>query len=151
MKRLIEYLINNNLSITTAESCTGGLIASEIVKHAGVSSIYEGSIVSYSNEIKHKLLGVDEEIFIKYGAVSSECVEQMCYGVQKIFDSDIAIAVSGIAGPDGGSKEKPVGTVFIGVLYENNLTIEKNIFEGNRIEVQQSAKNRVFEMVEKLF
>ncbi len=151
MKEIIERLIQEDITITTAESCTGGLIASEIVKHSGVSSIYSGSIVSYSNEIKHKLLGVDKEVFETYGAVSKECVEQMCKGVQKIFDSKIAIAVSGIAGPDGGSEEKPVGTVFIGVLYENNLTIEKNIFKGSRIEVQQSAKNRAFEIVGNFF
>ena len=150
MNKIIKHLIKNNISITTAESCTGGLISSEIVKHSGVSSIYSGSIISYSNEIKHKLLGVEERILEKYGAVSKECVEQMSYGVQKIFEADISIAVSGIAGPDGGSKEKPVGTVFIGVLYKNKLQIEKNLFKGDRIKVQQSTKNRAFEIVEKL-
>ena len=151
VKKVIKNLIEKNISITTAESCTGGLIASEIVKNSGVSAIYSGSIVSYSNEIKHKLLKVEEEVLKRYGAVSKECVEQMCYGVQKIFEADIAIAVSGIAGPDGGSKEKPVGTVFIAVLYKNELVIEKNLFKGSRNEIQQSAKNRAFELVNKFF
>ena len=151
MADIIKKLIQKNISITTAESCTGGLIASEIVKNPGVSSIYSGSIVSYSNEIKHKLLKVEEEVLKRYGAVSKECVEQMCKGVQKIFEADIAIAVSGIAGPDGGSNEKPVGTVFIAVLYKNELIIEKNLFKGSRVEVQENTKKRAFEMLEKFF
>ena len=151
MNSIVKYLIKENISITTAESCTGGLIASEIVKHQGVSAIYSGSIVSYSNEIKHKLLGVSEEVLENFGAVSSECVKEMLIGVEKIFGSDISIAVSGIAGPDGGSREKPVGTVFIGVKYKNSLKIEKNLFKGDRIQIQQSTKNRALEMVENFF
>jgi len=151
MENLIKYLIKNNISITTAESCTGGLIASEIVKHPGVSKIYSGSIVSYSNEIKEKLLKVNKETLESFGAVSSECVEEMLDGVGEIFKSDISIAVSGIAGPDGGSREKPVGTVFIGVKYKNSLKIEKNLFKGDREQIQKMAKNRAFEMVENFF
>jgi len=150
MKIVIDKLLEKNITITTAESCTGGLIASEITKYAGVSSIYPGSIVSYSNDIKMKLLGVKEETLIKYGAVSKECVKEMCKGVGELMETDIAVAVSGIAGPDGGTKEKPVGLVFIGVKFKQKLVIEKNIFNGSRNEIQQKAKNRAFDMVLKL-
>jgi len=150
MKTVIDKLLKKKLSITTAESCTGGLIASEITKYPGVSAIYPGSVVSYSNEIKMKLLKVKEETLQLHGAVSSECVKQMCKGVGELMEADIAVAVSGIAGPDGGTKEKPVGLVFIGVLFKDEILIEKNIFLGSRNEIQQKAKNRAFEMVLKL-
>ena len=149
-KQMVEKLLQKNITITTAESCTGGLIASEITKYSGVSAIYPGSVVSYSNHIKQKVLGVSEKTLIDFGAVSKECVKEMCFGVQKLMESDIAVAVSGIAGPTGGSKEKPVGLVFIAVLYHDKIVIEKNIFSGSRIEVQQKTKNRVFEIINKL-
>jgi len=150
MKEVIDKLLEKNITITTAESCTGGLIASEITKYPGVSAIYPGSVVSYSNDIKMKVLKVKEETLIKYGAVSKECVSEMLSGVGELMGADIAVAVSGIAGPDGGTKEKPVGLVFIGVKFKQKLVIEKNIFNGSRNEIQQKAKNRAFEMVLKL-
>jgi len=150
MKEVIEKLLEKNITITTAESCTGGLIASEITKYAGVSAIYPGSVVSYSNEIKMKLLGVKEKTLIEHGAVSKECVKEMLSGVGELMGADISVAVSGIAGPDGGTDEKPVGLVFIGVKLKEEFFIEKNIFKGDRNEVQQKAKNRAFEMVLKL-
>ena len=150
MKSLITKLIEKNISITTAESCTGGLIASEITKYAGVSSIYPGSVVSYSNEIKMKLLKVKEQTLKEFGAVSKECVLEMLDGVGELMGADIAVAVSGIAGPDGGTKDKPVGLVFIGVKFKDNSLVEKHVFDGDRNEVQQKAKNRAFELVEKL-
>ncbi len=146
-KELIDNLIEKKISITTAESCTGGLIASEITKYPGVSSIYSGSVVVYSNKMKQKLLNVSSKTLEYKGAVSSECVEEMCESVSKLFDADIAIAVSGIAGPDGGTEFKPVGTVFIGVKFKDILKIEEHHFSGDRNSVQQSAKNRAFEMV----
>ena len=151
MKHIIEKLIEKKISITTAESCTGGLIASEITKFAGVSSIYSGSVVVYSNEMKEKLLGVTQETLLNKGAVSSECVEEMCEGVSKVFNADISIAVSGIAGPDGGTEFKPVGTVFIGVKFKDIIKIEEHHFKGERTQIQQSAKNRAFEMIEEFF
>jgi PncC family amidohydrolase len=149
-EKLIQELIERNISITTAESCTGGRVASEITKYAGVSSIYPGSVVSYSNEIKQKVLKVSEETLIKYGAVSSECVKEMLDGVGELMGADISVAISGIAGPTGGTIEKPVGLVFIGVKFKEKLLIEKNIFDGSRNEIQEKAKNRALEMVEKI-
>ena len=151
MKNIIEKLIEKNISITTAESCTGGLIASEITKHPGVSAIYNGSVIVYSNEMKQKLLNVSENTLQLKGAVSSECVEEMLNGVSKLFSADISIAVSGIAGPTGGTKFKPVGTVFIGIKFNDIIKIEEHHFTGSRIEIQENAKNRAFEMVSEFF
>ncbi len=149
-EQIIKELIDKNISITTAESCTGGRVASEITKYAGVSSIYPGSVVSYSNEIKQKVLNVHKSTLKNFGAVSRECVKEMLDGVMELMGADISVAISGIAGPTGGTKEKPVGLVYIGVKYKDKLFIEKNIFDGDRNEVQERAKNRAFEMVEKI-
>lgn len=147
---VIQRLIDKNISITTAESCTGGLIASEIVSFSGVSSIYSGSVITYSNEMKEKLLGVDKKTLEKFGAVSKECVKEMCDGVSKVFDADIAIAVSGVAGPNGGTSFNPVGSVIIGIKFQNIYKIERNLFNGNRKKIQQKARDRAFEMIKEL-
>jgi nicotinamide-nucleotide amidase len=147
-KIIVNRLIEIDKSITTAESCTGGLIASEITKHSGVSSIYHGSIVSYSNEIKHQLLGVKEETLQRFGAVSKECVKEMLDGAMKSFNSDFAIAVSGIAGPTGGTLNKPVGTVIIGVKNSSNKVILRKLnLKGDRIYIQQSSKYWAFKLL----
>ncbi len=139
---LQNLLRENKKTITTAESCTGGLVASMITEISGSSDIFNGAIVSYSNKIKSQELNVKESTLDEHGAVSIEVVDEMLEGVIKKFDANYAIAISGIAGPNGGTKNKPVGTVVIGVCDEN---LEKNIeichFEGSRKEVQiQSAK-----------
>jgi PncC family amidohydrolase len=149
-EQIIKELIDKNISITTAESCTGGRVASEITKYAGVSSIYPGSVVSYSNEIKQKVLNVHKSTLKNFGAVSRECVKEMLDGVMELMGADISVAISGIAGPTGGTKEKPVGLVYIGVKYKDKLFIEKNIFDGDRNEIQEKTKNRAFEIVEKI-
>jgi nicotinamide-nucleotide amidase len=139
-KEIVEILIKENLTITSAESCTGGLFASTLVKNSGVSAIFKGSIVAYANEIKRDILGVDEETLEKFGAVSPECVSLMLDGVSKIFSSDFAIAISGVAGPDGGSLEKPVGTIFIGVKSRQKPNkIKKLTLKGDREDIQKSA------------
>jgi PncC family amidohydrolase len=107
-------------------------------------------VVSYSNKIKQKVLNVRKFTLKNFGAVSRECVKEMLDGVGELMGADISVAISGIAGPTGGTKEKPVGLVFIGVKYKEKLFIEKNIFDGDRNEVQERAKNRAFEMVEKI-
>ena len=142
---MIEFqnnLSNNNQTVTTAESCTGGLISSMITEVSGSSKIFKGSIVTYCNEIKEQELDVKKDTMIKFGVVSCEVVEEMLVGVLKKFKSDFAIAVSGVAGPNGGTKDKPVGTVAIGVMSNKGM---KNIqifhFKGDRKEVQiQAAK-----------
>lgn len=114
-------LVESNLKITTAESCTGGLIASMLTREAGASTIFEAGFVTYSNNIKSKLLGVPEQLLQKFGAVSQEVVMAMAQGALDNSLADLAIAVSGVAGPDGGSDEKPVGTVWIAWGSRDNL------------------------------
>ena len=142
MIKLQTLLRANNQTITTAESCTGGLVASMITKISGSSDIFNGSIVTYSNKIKNQELHVQNETLEKYGAVSIEVVDEMLIGVLKKFDANFAIAISGIAGPNGGTRNKPVGTVIIGISDENNHKIV-NIynFKGSREDIQiQAAK-----------
>ncbi len=110
-----SYLKAHNMTVASAESCTGGKVASLLNKHAGSSAFYKGSVVSYSNEVKEQVLGVCKTDLEQYGAVSEQVVGQMAKGVIKVLQTDCAIATSGIAGPDGGTKEKPVGTVWIAV------------------------------------
>ena len=142
MIKLQTLLRANNQSITTAESCTGCLVASMITKISGSSDIFNGSIVTYSNKIKNQELHVQNETLEKFGAVSIEVVDEMLIGVLKKFDANFAIAISGIAGPNGGTRNKPVGTVIIGISDENNHKIV-NIynFKGSREDIQiQAAK-----------
>ncbi len=139
-KVIVEKLIEKNKRLTCVESCTGGLLSAAIVRHSGVSSIFDGAIVSYSDEIKHKLLGVKKTTLESFGAVSKECVLEMLNGLLKIIDADFALAISGIAGPGGGSELKPVGTVIIGVKAKNGVTlIEEVHFKGDRNHVQNQA------------
>ncbi|MEA3383961.1 MAG: CinA family protein [Campylobacterota bacterium] len=132
----------NGETITVAESCTGGLISSMITKISGSSSIFRGSVITYCNDIKEQELNVKKHTMIQYGAVSKQTVKEMCEGVLRKFDSSYAIAISGVAGPTGGTIDKPVGTVVIGVMSkkgDENIQIYK--FDGNREEVQiQAAK-----------
>ena len=142
MIKLQTLLRANNQTITTAESCTGGLVASMITKISGSSDIFNGSIVTYSNKIKNQELHVQNETLEKFGAVSIEVVDEMLNGVLNKFNANFAIAISGIAGPNGGTRNKPVGTVIIGISDENNHKIV-NIynFKGSREDIQiQAAK-----------
>lgn len=142
MLKLQDLLREQKLSITTAESCTGGLIASKITEISGSSDIFNGAVITYSNEVKSQELKVKKETLEKYGAVSVQVVDEMLEGVIKKFGANLAIAVSGIAGPNGGTKNKPVGTVVIGIRLQNSdKIIEVCHFTGDRIEVQKKAAN----------
>lgn len=134
---LAQKLIKENISISFAESCTGGLLASKLVSEPGVSAIFNGSIISYANEIKINKLGVSREIIETVGAVSEECAKAMANGVANMFDSQLAISTTGIAGPDGGTKEKPVGLVFIGVHYKGQTVVKKYHMPGTRDRFRQ--------------
>ncbi len=149
MIELQELLRKHNKSITTAESCTGGLVASMITKISGSSDIFNGSIVTYSNKIKNQELNVKNETLQKFGAVSIEVVNEMLDGVISKFEADFAIAISGIAGPNGGTINKPVGTVVIGISDNKAYKIVHTYhFNGNREEVQiQAAKTSLKEIL----
>ncbi len=141
---LIKELIKRNQTIVFAESCTGGLLSSSLTSISGSSQVFQGSIVSYSNKLKNSLLNISEEKLTKYGAVSEEVCEAMAINVKEKLGADWAIAVSGIAGPKGGSKDKPVGLVHISITGPNNhITNIKKLFNStrNRIEIQTLSVN----------
>ncbi len=137
---IAEKLKEHNKTVTFAESCTGGLLASEFVKNSGVSEVFKGSFVTYSNEVKRDLLAVSEINLKHHGAVSVQVVYEMLDGAIEMMNSDMAIAISGVAGPDGGTKEKPVGTIYIGAKSKGGDTlIEKLELNGDRIYIQEQA------------
>ncbi len=125
LKKLAKYLLENHLIISTAESCTGGLLASRLTDVSGSSDYIMESHVTYANLAKHKYLGVSEEILTNFGAVSEECATAMAEGLQKLSGCDVAVCTTGIAGPSGGSKEKPVGTVFVSVKFNDKISVKK--------------------------
>jgi len=127
-----KLLKSQNKTMATAESCTGGNISALITSIPGSSAIYKGSVIAYSNEIKHKILHVAEQTLDSYGAVSKQTVEEMCKGLLNTFNTDYAISVSGIAGPNGGTDEKPVGTTWICIANKNKLIAEKYLFGEDR-------------------
>lgn len=136
-----ELLKERELTVSSAESCTGGNVAHRIVQVPGSSAYFLGSVVSYSNDVKANVLKVSRTNLDRYGAVSKEVVEQMACGVANLMHTDCAIATSGIAGPEGGTKFKPVGTVWIGVKIGDRVVSECCHFKGSRDEVIESATN----------
>ena len=146
---IINALKEKNQTITFAESCTGGRIASAFTAISGASAVLNGSVVSYANEIKSQWLRVKEKTLIEHGAVSKECVNEMLKGVLTMANADCAIAVSGIAGPTGGTDKKPVGTVYLGVSYNDKILIEHHLFEGDREAVQEQAKDTAIALLKK--
>ena len=128
-----RLLISLNKTVSTAESCTGGEIAHLITGVAGSSAYYKGSVIAYDNFVKTQLLGVQDYIISKYGAVSENSVKEMAVGARSILKTDFAVATSGIAGPDGGTEEKPVGTVWIAVDSERGTVCEKKVFGNDRL------------------
>jgi nicotinamide-nucleotide amidase len=128
---VVSKLKEKKYTISFAESCTGGSISAELTRISGASEVFKGSIISYSNEVKMNQLKVQKETLNNFGAVSKECVEEMVSGVQKLLNTDITLAVSGIAGPTGGTPDKPVGTVWMALYFDNN--IETKLFQfGNQ-------------------
>ena len=124
-EELGKYLIENNLTIATAESCTGGLLSSRLTDVSGSSEYVKLNFVTYANEAKHKILGVSWNILNNYGAVSEECAEAMANGLYEVTKCDVALCTTGIAGPTGGTKEKPVGLVYISARYKGIVRIKE--------------------------
>jgi len=139
IEQVIKKLALKNQTISFAESCTGGRIAAAFTSVSGASSILDGSVVAYSNDIKHTWLNVDNDILKKYGAVSSQCVVQMLEGIKNLSGADYALAVSGIAGPNGGTEEKPVGTVYIGLQTPFMQEVFQCFFHGKREHIQEQS------------
>ena len=140
-------LLRKNFSITTAESCTGGGIAYVLTAVAGSSAYLDRSFVTYSNKSKQQLLGVKAETLLQYGAVSKETVLEMAIGAAKAAGAEVAVAVSGIAGPDGGSATKPVGTVHFCFEIQGHQVWSQRIFDGDRATVRQQAIDFVLQQL----
>ncbi len=130
---IADLLIQNNLTVSTAESCTSGLLASRLTDVPGSSQYFKGGSVCYSNELKINDIGVDKDLIEKYGAVSEEVAESLAKNIAKKNNTDIGIGITGIAGPDGGTEKKPVGLVFVGIFYKNNLYIKRYNLTPDRI------------------
>ena len=151
MNSLVKQLNKKNLKISFAESCTGGMLASKITSISGASKVFGLSLVTYSNQAKISVLKVNKSIIQKYGAVSSQCCEAMVKNLAKISKAQINVSVTGIAGPNGGTKTKPVGLVYIGVKNKNKILITKNIFkQKSRNAIQNATVKRTIEIIKSL-
>ena len=151
LKTLHKKLIHKKLTISVAESCTGGLLANNLTKLANSSKYFQMGLITYSNEAKIKILKVNKNIIKKYGAVSKECCEEMVKNLSKISKSKINVSITGIAGPGGGTKDKPVGLVYIGIKLGKYLLILENKFgKKNRSNIQKITVREVLKKITKI-
>lgn len=146
---LVKQLTKRNASITTAESCTGGLLSGRIVNVSGASEVFHESYVTYSDDAKHRILGVSKETLASVGAVSEETAAQMAEGAAKAAGAEVALSTTGIAGPGGQTDEKPVGLVYIGCRCFGRTVVEKHIFQGNRMEVRNASVESALALAKK--
>tara|TARA_B100000131_G_scaffold142989_1_gene139129 strand:- start:192 stop:662 length:471 start_codon:yes stop_codon:yes gene_type:complete len=147
-KQIIKLLKKKNFKISFAESCTGGLLSSTITSISGSSKVFDMGLVTYSNKAKIELLKVPKSTISKYGAVSHQTCLSMVKNISKISRSNISISITGVAGPRGGTKQKPVGLVYIGIKKKNKIFIKKNLFKNkNRNQIQKSTVNAAFKMI----
>ncbi len=144
---LVSLLKEKNLRVTFAESCTGGLLGATLTSVSGASEVFDGSVVSYANRIKEEKLGVKAETLEKFGAVSRQTAHEMAVGARKMFSADCCAAITGIAGPSGGSPEKPVGTVYIAASFGERIAVEHCLFDGDRDSVRSQSVGKALEML----
>ena len=148
MNSIVKKLNKKKLKISFAESCTGGMLASKITSISGASKVFGLGLITYSNQAKISILKVNKRIIQKYGAVSPQCCEAMVKNLAKISKAQINVSVTGIAGPNGGTKAKPVGLVYIGVKNKNKILITKNIFkQKSRKAIQNATVKRTLEII----
>lgn len=147
LNKISLILKEQNLKIATAESCTGGLIAHTLTNISGSSDYFDRGVISYSNKSKTELLGVPEKLIDKYGAVSNPVAKAMADGIRVKSEVDIGISTTGIAGPTGGTKEKPVGLVFIAISTKDNVIVKKYQFGGNRIQNKYDTCKAALDML----
>jgi len=146
--KIVKLLTKKKYTVSFAESCTGGLLASSITSISGSSKVFNMGLVTYSNNSKVKLLRVPKKTITKYGAVSYETCLSMVKNLSKISKSNISISITGVAGPNGGTKEKPVGLVYIGLKKGSKIIIKKNLFKSKkRISIQKATVNQTFTMI----
>lgn len=146
-EKIVRFLNEHNMTITTVESCTGGLIAARLVNVSGASNVFSEGYITYSEDAKAKMVGVNPETIKKYNVVSEEVAYEMASGGAKTANADVAVSVTGVAGPLGGTKEIPVGTVCIGVYYKNKVITGKFLLNGDRLQVRNQAVDKALEMV----
>ena len=144
--QVVDLLKKNLLTITTAESCTGGLLAGRLVNVSGVSGVFHQGFITYADKAKRKLLGVSKKTLKKHGAVSKKTAKQMARGAAKVSGAEVSLVTTGIAGPDGGSPEKPVGLVFIGCCVDGDVTVREYHFSGTRKKIRDSAVTAALEL-----
>tara|TARA_B110000263_G_scaffold234490_1_gene232151 strand:+ start:602 stop:1072 length:471 start_codon:yes stop_codon:yes gene_type:complete len=146
--KLVKKLIKKKLKISFAESCTGGMLSSTITSVKGSSKVFNLGLITYSNKAKVDILKISKKIINKYGAVSNECCLSMVKNLSKISKANISVSITGIAGPNGGTKLKPVGLVYIGIKKGNNVIIQKNLFKNkNRISIQKATTAKVLKTI----
>ena len=151
MNSLVKKLNKKKLKISFAESCTGGLLANTITSISGASKVFNMGFITYSNQAKIKILKISKNIIIKYGAVSPECCKAMVINLSKISKANINVSITGIAGPNGGTKKKPVGLVYIGIKKGNKIIIIKNLFKSKkRKSIQKSTVKKAIKAVNSL-
>ena len=147
-KKILVILRKKRLKLAVVESCTGGMLSSAITSVSGSSKIFTLGLVTYSNQSKNRLLKVPKEIIKKYGAVSSQCCSSMVKNLSKISQSNVSISITGIAGPNGGSKKKPVGLVFIGIKRASKIKIGKYLFKNKgRSNIQRAAVKKSLQLI----
>ena len=146
-KKITRILIHKNMSVTTAESCTGGLVAGTLVNADGNSEVFKEGYITYSNEAKNKLLGVSEETLATYGAVSRQTAAEMAEGAARAAGADASVVTTGIAGPGGGTEEKPVGLVYIGCYVKGRTIVKRCFYGGDRQAVRYSAVKEALEIL----
>ena len=145
---IIEKLTRHGKTVAVAESCTGGMICSMLVEQVGASACFAEGYVTYSNEAKEKNLGVSHEVLEACGAVSEQTARQMAEGVRRRGEADYGVAATGIAGPDGGTAEKPVGLVYIACAHAGGTQVERHVFSGDRTRVRTQAAERALALLE---
>ena len=145
--KIFSKLKQHDFMLATAESCTGGMISAAITDVSGSSAFFDRGFVTYSNEAKMQMLGVRPQIIDSYGAVSEETAQEMAVGAVKNSNAQISIAVTGVAGPGGGTDEKPVGLVYIAVARQNDVQVAKNLFSGTRSEIRQQTCHKAVQLV----
>ena len=146
-EQIVGLLQEKKVTLATAESCTGGMLASRIIDVPGVSEVFKAGFVTYANEAKQNLIGVKEETLAQFGAVSEQTAREMVLGAIKAAKADMAVATTGIAGPGGGTKEKPVGLVYIACGSADDIIVERCLFSGSRKEIRQASVEHALGML----
>ena len=148
--KIIKKILNKNITVSVAESCTGGLLTSKFTSTPGISKVFNMGLIVYSNKAKSSLLKISNIRIKKYGAVSKEICNEMILSLKKISKSNLCITTTGIAGPSGGTRDKPIGTVYIGIQYNKKMIIKKNLYSGSRRVIQNKTIKDIFIIIDSL-